>query len=180
MNTLFKDISQGALVYALNKGSELGYHEGNIVSIGKQRVDVPQMPQVQNGQLPTQMPIIRNVVDVTYSIDGKTYTDAVDITASAFVTNNLGGSAIIATSKDAIVNELRQTEQSIENYIAEAEKRLPNEREQLKSCKALIAKLDVAYKEKQQTEERFTKIEAGQKELADKLDKILEKLGKGK
>ena len=178
MGNLFKDLAAGAFVYALSKGEELKYYEGSVVSVGQQRVDVPPMPKMPNGQLPTQMPIIRNVVDVTYSIDGKTYTDAVDITASAFTTDKLGGVALVATSKDAIVNELRQTEQSVESYITEAEKGLPKKKEQLKSCKSLIAQLDTSYKEKQQTEERFTKIEAGQKELADKLDKILAKLGK--
>lgn len=178
MGNLFKDLAAGAFVYALNKGEELKYYEGSVVSVGKQRVDVPPMPKIPNGQLPTQMPIVRNVVDVTYSIDGKTYTDAVDITAPVFTTDKLGGIALVATSKDAIVNELHQTQQSVENYIAEAEKGLPKKKEQLKSCKALIAQLDTAYKEKQQTEERFSKIEAGQKELADKLDKILAKLGK--
>lgn len=169
-------MAAGAFVYALSKGEELKYYEGSVVSVGQQRVDVPPIPKMPNGQLPT--PIIRNVVDVTYSIDGKTYTDAVDITAPAFTTDKLGGVALVATSKDAIVNELRQTEQSVESYITEAEKGLPKKKEQLKSCKSLIAQLDTSYKEKQQTEERFIKIEAGQKELADKLDKILAKLGK--
>lgn len=178
MGNLFKDLAAGAFIYALNKGDELKYYEGSVVSVGKKRVDVPPLPKTSNGQLPTQMPIVRNVVDVTYSIDGKTYTDAVDITAPVFTTDKLGGIALVATSKDSIVNELHQTQQSVENYIAEAEKGLPKKKEQLKSCKALIAQLDTAYKEKQQTEERFSKIEAGQKELADKLDKILAKLGK--
>ena len=76
------------------------------------------------------------------------------------------------------MNELHATEQSTERYLEDIEKNVPKKKEQLKSCKELIAKLDTAYRDKQANEERFNKIEESQKELAEKLDKIIAALNK--
>lgn len=173
MNTLFKDMTAGAVVYALIKGDELKYVEGSIVSVGQQRME---MPQIQNAQMPT--PFMRNVVDVTYSLDGKNYTDAVDVTASMFPTEKTGAVTLVATDTEAIVKELHATLKTSENYIAEAEKQLPKQKSRVKECNALIARLDKSYKDRQETEMRFSKIEETQKEQGSKLDKILALLTK--
>lgn len=178
MAILFKDLTAGQSVYALIKGDEVKYFEGSIVSIGQQRVDMPQTPaQMPN---PMQMPSIKNVVDVTYQIDGKNYTDVVDVTASVFPTNKMGDVSLIATEKDAVVRELHATLRNSESYIAEAEKQVPRQKTRVKQCKELISQLDTEFMEKQQTEERFAKIEEAQKEQGGKLDKILELLSKEK
>jgi hypothetical protein len=175
MSVLFKELVAGAPIYALVKGDELKYHEGYIVTVGQQRME---MPQVGSQQMPMQMPQIKNVVDVTYSIDGKNYTDAVDVAASVFQTDKTGAIALVATDTEAIVRELHATQKSAENYISEAEVNLPKKEKQVKECKSWIAQLDTKYREKQETEERFAKIEESQRELGGKLDKILEKLEK--
>ena len=66
MNTLFKDLTPASVVYALVKGDVIKYCEGSIVTVGKPRMNMPEM---KPGQL--QMPTMQQVVDVTYSIDGK-------------------------------------------------------------------------------------------------------------
>lgn len=175
MSVLFKDLTAGATVYALVKDEEMKYLEGSIVSVGQQRSELPKMPA---GQMPNpmQLPTIKNVVDVTYQLDGKNYTDAVDVTASVFPTEKPGCVTLVSTDKDAVVRELHATLKNSENYIAEAEKQMPKQKKRVKRCKELIAQLDTAFMEKQQTEQRFTKIEEAQKEQGDKLDKILELL----
>jgi hypothetical protein len=175
MNVLFKDLAPGQMVYALIKGDELKYCEGSIVSVGQQRME---MPQATPGQIPMQVPPIRNVVDVTYSLEGKNHTDAVDVTASVFTTNKPGDIALIATDKEAIVRELHATQNSSENYLKESEREIPRQKKRVKECKALIAQLDTDYKERQQTEERFTKLEETQREQGGKLDEILNLLKK--
>ena len=175
MNTLFKDLTAGATVYALIKGDELKYHEGSIISVGVQRVEMPKIDGQPN---PIQLPTMKNVVDVTYSIDGKNYTDAVDVTASMFPTDKPGAVTLVATDKEAIVRELHATQKSAENYLSEAETLIPKKKKQVKECKALIAQLDTAYRERQETEQRFAKIEEAQKEQGSKLDKILALLEK--
>lgn len=177
MNVLFKDLTPGQPVYALVKGDELQYIEGSIVSVGQQRMEMPQAPM---GQMPMQMPTMKNVVDVTYSIDGKNYTDAVDITASVFPTNKPGALALIATDKDAVVRELHATLRNSENYLKDTEREVPKQQRRVKDCKTLIAQLDTDFKEKQQMEERFGKIEETQKDQGSKLDQILNLLQAGR
>jgi hypothetical protein len=118
------------------------------------------------------------VVDVTYAVDGKNYTDAVDVTASAFPTEKNGEVMMVATEKETVVKELHATLKTSENYISEAEKNVPKQKKRVKECKALIAQLDTEYMEKQHTEERFAKIEEAQREQGDKLDKIIDLLNK--
>jgi hypothetical protein len=126
------------------------------------------------------MPAPKTVVDVTYTIDGKNYTDAIEVTDSVFPTDKPGSVTLLSTDKDAVVRELHATLKNSENYIAEAEKQVPKQKKRVKRCKELIAELDTAFMEKQQTEQRFTKIEEAQKEQGNKLDKILELLSKKK
>ena len=52
------------------KGDDLKYIEGSIISVSHPRVNMPEM---KAGQM--QLPSIQNVIDVTYSLDGKNWTD---------------------------------------------------------------------------------------------------------
>ena len=175
MNTLFKDLTAGALVYALVKGDELKYTEGTIVSVSQPRM---VMPEMKAGQM--QMPTMQNVVDVTYSLDGQNFTDVVYVTASMFPTKNPGAMTLVSTDKEAVVRELHATLKTSENYLKEAEREVPKQKKRIKDCKALIAQLDTGFQERQQTEERFAKLEETQKEQGGKLDQILELLKKNK
>lgn len=168
MNTLFKDITTGSLIYALIKDEEMRYVEGSIVSVSSPRMNMPEM---KAGQL--QMPTMQQVVDVTYSLDGKNYTDAVDVAASMFPTKNPGALSLISTDKDCIVRELHATLKTSENYIKEAEREMPKQEKRIKKCKELIAQLDTDFKERQQNEERFIKLEETQRAQGGKLDEIL-------
>lgn len=167
-NILFKDMAAGSLIHALSKGDELKYTEGTIVSVSQPRMDMPKYDARQ-----MQMPTVQNVVDVTYSIDGKNYTDVVDVTASLFSSRNPGALTLVSTDKEAVVRELHATLKSSENYLKEAEREVPRQKKRIKECKSLIEQLDTDFKERQQTEERFAKIEETQREQGGKLDEIL-------
>lgn len=169
-NVLFKDMTAGQCVYALMKGDELTYCEGSIVSIGQQRME---MPNTQMGQIPMQLPSMKNVIDVTYSLEGKNYTDTVDLTASLFPTDKPGALSLVATDKDAIVRELHATLKNSETYLKEAEREIPRQQKRVKEAKQLITQLDTEFKDRQQMEERFTKLEDIQKDQGSKLDRIL-------
>ena len=171
--TLFKEMTPGSVVYALTKGDELKYQEGSIVSISQPRMNMPEM---KPGQM--QMPAMQQVVDVTYSLDGKNHTDTVDVTASMFPTSNPGALTLVSTDKAAIVRELHATLNTSENYIKEAEREVPRQEKRIEQCKDLIAQLDTEFKERQETENRFAKIESTQKEQGGKLDQILALLQK--
>jgi hypothetical protein len=174
MSVLFKDITAGQSVYALMKDDELKYCEGSVVSVGMPRMEVPQ----QTGQMPMQMPTMRNVVDVTYTLDGRNYTDAVDVTASVFPTDKPGCLSLVTTDKDAIVRELHATLKQGENYLKETEREIPRQQKRVKDCKALIGQLDTEFRDRQQTEQRFVRLEEAQRQQDGKLDRILALLNK--
>ena len=165
--TLFKGLAAGTVIYALMKGDELKYVEGSIVSVSQPRMNMPEM---KPGQM--QLPSMQEVVDVTYSIDGKNYTDMVDVTASMFPTKNPGVLTLVSTDKDAVVRELHATLKASENYIKEAEREVPKQKKRIGQCKELIADLDTEFKERQDTENRFAKLEETQREQGGKLDDI--------
>lgn len=165
--TLFKGLSAGTVVYALMKGDDLTYHEGSIVSVSQPRINMPEM---KVGQM--QLPSMQEVVDVTYSIDGKNYTDMVEVTASMFPTKSPGVLTLVSTDKDAVVRELHATLKASENYIKEAEREVPKQKKRMDECKKLIADLDTEFKERQDTENRFAKLEETQREQGGKLDDI--------
>lgn len=171
--TLFKGLAAGTVIYALMKCDDMKYEEGTIVSVSQPRMNMPEM---KPGQL--QMPAVQEVVDVTYSIDGKNYTDMVEASASMFPTKNPGVLTLVSTEKAAIVRELRATLTASENYLKETEREVPKQKKRVEQCKKLIAEHDTEYKERQETEQRFAKIEETQKEQGGKLDKILELLSK--
>ncbi len=171
--TLFKGLTAGTVIYALMKGDDMKYQEGTIISVSQPRMNYPDM---KPGQM--QLPTVQEVVDVTYSIDGKNYTDMVEVTASMFPTKNPGVLTLVSTEKDTIVRELRATLKASENYLKEAEREVPKQEKRIGQCKELIAQLDTEFKERQQTEERFAKIESTQKEQGGKLDQILALLQK--
>lgn len=167
MNTLFKDMATGATVHALVKGEELRYVTGTVVSIGQPRVDMPN-PIQGIGQGYKQM------VDVTFAVDGKNYTDAVEVTACMFPTNKLGGVSLVATDTEPIVRELRATEKLDADYLKQTESEIPKREKRIEACKQLIAELDTDYKEKRETEDRFIRIEKKQEEFGGMLKRILD------
>lgn len=165
-------MTAGAVLYALVKDeNELRYAEGSVVSVSQPRMN---MPKYEPGQMPMQMPAMQQVVDVTYTLEGKNYTDVVDVTAGMFSTKNPGAMTLVSADKDAVVRELHATLKTSENYLKDAEREVPRQKKRIKDSKALILQLDTEYKDKQQTEERFAKIEETQKILDGKLDKILD------
>lgn len=167
MNTLFKDMAAGATVHALVKGEELRYVTGTVVSIGQPRMDMPNPIQgIGQGY--------KQVVDVTFAVDGKNYTEAVEVTACMFPTNKLGGVSLVATDTEPIVRELRATEKLDADYLKQTESEIPKREKRIEACKQLIAELDTDYKEKRETEDRFIRIEKKQEEFGGMLKRILD------
>ena len=175
-SVLFKDLTPGNTIYALiKKPDELVYSEGSIVTVGAQRVEMPEM---KNGTFPTmqQMQSPKTVVDVTYSIDGKNYTDAVEVSSFMFPTEKPGAISLITTDKASIVRELRATLKRSEDYLKSIETEKPRNEKRVEDSKALISLLDTEYAEKQQFENRIKKLEESGAETNKLLNQILSKL----
>ena len=162
---LFKDLSAGQPIYALVKGQDLKYIEGKIVSVGMQRMDMPK-----------DVAIPRNVIDVTYELDGVNYTDTINITDSMFPTKKLGATTLVTTTKDVILRELRASLQIDEDFLANVEKTKEQKKKNVQQYKELISKLDTEWAEKQALENRIITLENNSKETNSLLKSILEKL----
>ena len=176
MNILFKDLSAGSPIYALIKADdELQFSEGSIVSIGQQRTE---LPPANNGgfPFPGNMPAPKTVIDVTYTIEGKNYTDAVEVTACMFPTEKTGAITLVATDKEPVIREIKATLKRSEDYLKNVEVEVPKNRKRVEDCKTLISLLDTEYAEKQVFENRIKKLEEGSATTNKLLNQILSKL----
>lgn len=162
---LFKDLTPGQSIYALIKGPELQYIEGKIVSVGLQRMDMPK-----------DITIPRNVIDVTYELNGVNYTDTVGITDTMFQTHKLGATSLVATSKDTILRELRASLKIDEEFLATVDETKEQKKKNVEQYKRLIGQLDTEWAEKQALENRITTLENNSKETNTLLKSILDKL----
>ena len=172
MSKTFRDIQPGNTLFVLSKGDKLTYEETTLVSVSQPRADVLQ----QNNQFPMQMQGIRQVVDVTYTIAGKTYTDTTDINLSVLSNPQTGFPVMVSTEKEYVINELKETMKQSEKLLKDVEKH----KKRVKECKALIAEIDTEYNEKVQTENRLSKLEESSIKTNELLQQLLEKINKNK
>lgn len=170
-NVLFKDLTAGATIFALIKSDDIQYKECSVVNVGMPRMDMPT-----NGQMPMSIP--GNVVDVTFTIDGKSITEAIGVNDAIHSAKNMGSVALLATDKEAIVRELRATLKIDEDYLANVQAETKKKKKQAEQCKALIGQLDTAFAEKQAFEQRIARLEEGTEKTNNLLESILAKLDK--
>lgn len=168
MEQQLKQLTQGSIVYALIKGEKITYAEGAVNSVSAPR---REMPKYDMTQPLSAMSAVKEVVDLTFTINGATYTEVVDANQAMFGTSKLGAVALVATSVDAILRELRATKKNKEDYLAETETGIPRAKEYLKECDLLIARLDTSFAEKQALNERMDNLEGMLRRVLEKLDK---------
>lgn len=141
---LFKDLKNGYPIYVFDR-SGVDASQGKVVSVGVPHLD----PHYGS---PTDM-----VVDVTIDFKGqvKTYTFK-DSTEIGYV-----GNFVISTGRDGIVREVEAFCSQREQVLSQVEKN----KEELTKGKAILAEFNPAIKEKQENEERFSKLEGSVGEL---------------
>lgn len=160
---LFKNLTAGATIHALIKGENMRYAEGQIMSVG-----IPRMEMPTNTQAVMAMP--KNVVDVTYSLEGRNYTDAIDVNASMAPTDKPGDTTLLATDKATVLRELRATLKIDEDFLAHADEQKASHEKSAAKCKELITALDTEYAEKQAMESRLTNVEGMLQQILTKLN----------
>ena len=173
-NVLFKDLTAGATIHALIKGDNMRYVEGQIVSVGMPRMEMP--PATSPAIAMPAMP--KNVVDVTYSLEGKNFTDAIDVNASMVPTDKPGATTLLATDKATILRELRATLKIDEDYLANVKTEKARHEKSAAKCKELITQLDTEFAEKQAFEQRIKTLEQGQSQTNSLLQQLIDKLNK--
>jgi len=91
------------------------------------------------------------VIDVTIEANGKTATYTIPDNLAVTYTNNL----VLSTSKEGLVREVESMKASAEQILSSIDK----QREIVSKTTELLSDINPIYKEKKETEQRFTKIE---------------------
>lgn len=155
----FRDLKSGYPVYLLDR-TALKYEQGKVMAVGAPHADL------QSGSYGKML------VDVTIQTEGKQNTYSVsDTEQTAYA-----GSLLITCSKECVTNEVR----AINTQAEEALSKVTEMQQKVASCKALLEELDTTFKDKQETEKRFRKIDERFSGMEDKMDKILAAINKTK
>lgn len=146
---IFKDIKQNYPVFMLDKQA-LTITQGKAIAVAFPRLDLNKNTAV------TQM-----VVDVTIEAEGKTATYTIPENLSVTYAGNL----VLSTDRQGLVNEVEAMKTAAEQALSSMER----QKEILAKSSALLAELNPAFKEKQETEKRFGQIENSIHEIKDLL-----------
>lgn len=141
----FKDLKQNYPVYILDKD--------NMVFIpGK--VTANSFPRLNNGMIngKTEM-----VVDVTIEAANASATYTIPENSTITYTKNL----VLATDKSLLINEVESMKTQAEEVLASVDKH----KMVLEKSKELLVQLNPIYKEKQETDQRFSSIETSIQEM---------------
>ena len=151
---VFKELKKGFPVFILNKETLL-YQQGKVT----QDATPPRMNTVFGQPM---------IVDVSLESEGqvKIWTLPADQSLAEMQSD---ANIVIATDKAALVTILKSIESECTTYLEGVDGR----KQKLEVAKNLIAELDVVYKQQQQTEERFVRIEQSIGGIETTLSKIL-------
>ena len=146
---LFKDVKQNYTVYILDK-QDMNISQAKVSAVGFPRMDIMQNTPGANTQ---------TVIDVTLDSNGKiaTYT----IPESLSVT--YAGNIVLSTDKDGLIHEIEAMKNNAEQVIASVDK----QKQILEKANVLLSELNPVYKEKKETDLRFSKIENSISEMKD-------------
>lgn len=158
----FKDLKVGHQVYILTRGSDIKVETGRVVAVSPSR-----FPQAQGGYQAMQM-----VVDVTIEHNGKSQTYA---TPDSLSVTYAGNDIVIATERDGILKEVEALKAQNEDELNKFEQR----KKIVSECNKILMDWNPQLKEKQETEERFTKIESSMSELKNMLSGFISEMKHG-
>ncbi len=155
----FKDLKSGYPAYLLDR-TALRYEQGKVMAVSPPHADV------QPGNFGKML------VEVGIQTkDGKQNTYSVsDTEQTAYA-----GSLLITCNKECVVNEVRAIKAQAEETLAKVE----TSRKTAEDCKALLEELDTNFKDRQETEKRFQKIDERFTGIEDKMDRLLSAINKG-
>ena len=148
---LFKDIKQNYPIHIFDK-PDFRYIQGKATAVSFPKLEI----NPDTGK-PDMM------VSITIEAEGKTATYAIPENLSVSYANGL----VFATDKSLLLAEAKSVKASAEQIIASA----PKAQKIIDSSAAVFAELDPSFKEKQETEQRFGKIEGSISEMKDMMQK---------
>lgn len=144
---LFKDLKQNYPVYILDK-QELTLTQGKVTSVSFPRMNTNQ-----------SIGKVEMVVDVSIEANNKTATYTIPENLAITYTGNL----VLSTDKLGLSGEIEAMKNTAEQLLASVDK----QKDILAKSTALLAELNPIYKDKQETEARFNKMESSISEMKD-------------
>ena len=147
----FKELKQGYPIHILDK-DKLTVKQGKVQSAAFPRVDTMQ------GQ--RQM-----VVDITVEHNGTTATYTMPEDACLVYANNL----VISTDPQGLIVEVEKIKSEAEHILSSVE----HQKEIVEVSDELLAKLNPAFKEKRETEQRFEQLEKRMNSVDDNISQLL-------
>ena len=153
---LFKDIKQNYPVYILDKQS-MTYEAGKATQVSFPRIEMNQ----KTGKA-------ESVVDITIEANGKTATYVIPDNLSVTYT----GSLILSTDKTSLISEIEALKNTAEQVLSS----VSYHEGVLAKSNDLLAELNPAFKEKQETEKRFAAMENSVMELKQIMQDFINKM----
>ncbi len=128
-------------VYILNK-QDITITDGKVISVGFPHLDLSTKPAMGQSQM---------VVDVTIEANSKTATYSIPENLSV----TYAGDVVLSTDKQGLMAEVEQMKNTAEKILGS----VPKQKEVVDKTTVLLSELNPIYKEKKETEQRFSKIE---------------------
>lgn len=156
----FRDIKQNYPVHILDK-QEFEIYTGKATAVSFPKLEIN--PETSKPEM---------MVSVTIEAGGKTATYAIPENLSVSFAGNL----VFATEKHLLLNEAKAVKANAEQIIAAA----PKAQKIIDKSSTIFAELDSTFKERQETEQRFSKIEGSISEMKEMISNFIKKFEYGK
>lgn len=154
---LFKDLKIGYPVYIFHKDGEKRITQGKVTAISPSRL--PQTPSIQTMQL---------VVDVTIDDGGSSRTYAIPDNTSVTYTNGL----VLSTDREGVIREV----EILKNQCADELAKIEEYRKSVSECEKILTEWNPVFREKRETEERFSKLETSMSDLKSMMSGLIKEL----
>lgn len=154
---LFKDLKIGYPVYIFHKDGEKRITQGKVTAISPSRL--PQTPSLQTMQM---------VVDVTIDDGGSSRTYAIPDNSSVTYSNGL----VLSTDREGVIREV----EILRNQCADELAKIDDYRKSVSECEKILAEWNPVFREKRETEERFSKLETSMSDLKSMMSGLIKEL----
>lgn len=155
---LFKDIKQNYPVFILNK-QDVTFSQGKVTSVS--------LPHMDNSN---PMVMGKSVIDVAIETEGKSATYAIPENLSIVY----AGDIVLSTDRDGITREVEAMKASAEQAIKNVER----QKMIVEKSTSLLTELNPVFKERQENEQRMTKMENSIEELKNMFAGFMKKMDK--
>ena len=148
----FKELKSGYSVFLFDK-RRVDINQGKIITVGIPHLD----PHFTNS--------LEMFVDITVNVNDNIKSFTLKDNTEVGYTNDL----VISTNKDIIIREV----EALKAQSEEALSLIDTYKSNIEKCTNLLAEFNPAYKEKQETDKRFLKLESSISDMKKMLENLI-------